>query len=67
MIYLQYKMHNLTLQVCDDKLQIRFVDGNHPGSCHDSFIFNSSELDTELERRFENGEENTWLLGNFYQ
>ena len=54
------------LQVCGAQLYIRYVDGNHPGSCHDSFIFNSSDLDNELQRNFDNGEVNTWILGYFH-
>lgn len=46
---------------------ITFVDANHPGSCHDAFIFNHSELNTHLTSNYENGQRNTWLLGKYYK
>ncbi|XP_058819571.1 putative nuclease HARBI1 [Topomyia yanbarensis] len=57
--------HSLNVMlVCDHKLRIRYVDANNPGSNHDSFIWNSSLLDTMLHEMYQNGEQNTWLLGD---
>ncbi|XP_058813410.1 putative nuclease HARBI1 [Topomyia yanbarensis] len=50
--------------VCDHTLMIRYVDANHPGSSHDSFVFNASSLSSYLNTRYERGERNTWLLGD---
>ncbi|XP_055643964.1 putative nuclease HARBI1 [Toxorhynchites rutilus septentrionalis] len=57
--------HSLNVMlVCDHKHMIRYVDANNPGSNHDSFIWNKSPLDAMLNERFQNGERNTWLLGD---
>lgn len=57
--------HSLNVMlVCDHKLRIRYVDSNNPGSNHDSFIWSKSTLDRELSNRYQNGERNTWLLGD---
>jgi len=46
-------------------MMIKYLDATHPGSCHDSFIWNSSELRNCLNSKFENGDRNSWLLGCF--
>ncbi|XP_055632800.1 putative nuclease HARBI1 [Toxorhynchites rutilus septentrionalis] len=57
--------HSLNvIVVCDHNLKIRFVDANHPGSCQHSFVFNGSSLGHHLATNHNNGEENTWLLGD---
>lgn len=57
--------HSLNvMMVCDHKMVIRYVDANHPGSSHDSFIWNTSPLNGILESNFMNGERNTWILGD---
>ncbi|XP_065093820.1 putative nuclease HARBI1 [Ochlerotatus camptorhynchus] len=57
--------HSLNVMlVCDHKQRIRYVDANNPGANHDSFIWNSNPLDGVLNAKYENGERNTWLLGD---
>lgn len=57
--------HSLNVMVvCDHKMIIRYVDANHPGSSHDSFIWNMSSLSRMLQTNFENGERNSWILGD---
>lgn len=46
---------------------IRYVDSNSPGANHDSFIWNNNQLDATLNQRYQNGETNTWLLGEILQ
>lgn len=43
---------------------IRYLDANHPGSSHDSFVWNGSSLNQLLLQRYNNGERSSWLLGN---
>ncbi|XP_055906755.1 putative nuclease HARBI1 [Eupeodes corollae] len=50
--------------VCDDTMKIRFINAKHPGSTHDSNVFNMSSLRTLLEREQQRGQTNTWLLGD---
>ncbi|XP_065089161.1 putative nuclease HARBI1 [Ochlerotatus camptorhynchus] len=57
--------HSLNVMVvCDHNMIIRYVDANHPGSSHDSFIWNTSSLNDMLETNFMNGERNSWILGD---
>ncbi|XP_058449128.1 putative nuclease HARBI1 [Malaya genurostris] len=53
-----------SFNVCDYNLIIRYIDANHPGTCHDSFVWNGSSLNQLLRQRYENGERNFWLLGD---
>ncbi|XP_059219925.1 putative nuclease HARBI1 [Stomoxys calcitrans] len=50
--------------VCDHKLRIRYISPSHPGSAHDSLVWNVSDLKAYLAERYNNGERNTWLLGD---
>ncbi|XP_061401150.1 putative nuclease HARBI1 [Musca vetustissima] len=50
--------------VCDHTTKIMFVDARHPGANHDSFIWEQSPINEMLERDFENGKRNTWVLGD---
>ncbi|XP_036320324.1 putative nuclease HARBI1 [Rhagoletis pomonella] len=52
------------LQVCDDKMTIRYVDATHPGACHDSLIWNTSQLRVSMEEDYLRGRRNVWLLGD---
>ncbi|XP_059220599.1 putative nuclease HARBI1 [Stomoxys calcitrans] len=50
--------------VCDHELRIQYVDASHPGACHDSFIWNNSELRAHLEKPYSIGGSSYWLLGD---
>nr|XP_029717296.1 putative nuclease HARBI1 [Aedes albopictus] len=57
--------HSLNVMlVCDHNLMIRYLDANHPGSSHDSFVWNGSFLNQLLQQNYENGERKSWLLGD---
>ena len=43
----------------------RYVNAKHPGACHDSFVWNNSEIRGVLQENYDKGERNTWLLGLF--
>ena len=43
---------------------IRAVDACHPGSSHDAFIFNLSREKQYLQQKYNNGDRNSWLLGD---
>ncbi|XP_050321016.1 putative nuclease HARBI1 [Bactrocera neohumeralis] len=48
------------LVVCDQKMRFRFIDASHPGACHDSLVWNVSEL----KRHICNNRSNFWMLGD---
>ncbi|XP_017478160.1 PREDICTED: putative nuclease HARBI1 [Rhagoletis zephyria] len=50
--------------ICDFRMIIRAVDACHPGSSHDSFIFNQSNAKHYLESKYEAGDHSSWLLGD---
>ncbi|XP_067636685.1 putative nuclease HARBI1 [Eurosta solidaginis] len=52
------------LLVCDNKMAIRYVDATHAGACHDSLIWNTSELRLSMEQDYLLGTRNVWLLGD---
>ncbi|XP_017466830.1 PREDICTED: putative nuclease HARBI1 [Rhagoletis zephyria] len=52
------------LQACDHELKIRFVDASHPAACHDSFVWNKSEVRRYFEGEFATHRRNIWLLGD---
>ncbi|XP_055910815.1 putative nuclease HARBI1 [Eupeodes corollae] len=52
------------LLVCDNALRIRFIDATHPGACHDSFIWNVSDLRSKMESDYLRDIKNVWLLGD---
>ncbi|XP_017472210.1 PREDICTED: putative nuclease HARBI1 isoform X3 [Rhagoletis zephyria] len=57
---------NFSLNVmllCDNYLNIRYVDASHPGACHDSFIWDSSGLRAYCEQQYLQGVTNFWFLG----
>ncbi|XP_013110337.1 putative nuclease HARBI1 isoform X2 [Stomoxys calcitrans] len=56
--------YSLNATVCDHKLRIRYISPNHPGSVHDSLVWNTSDLKEFLKTNYLNGETNTWLLGD---
>ncbi|XP_017472208.1 PREDICTED: putative nuclease HARBI1 isoform X1 [Rhagoletis zephyria] len=58
---------NFSLNVmllCDNYLNIRYVDASHPGACHDSFIWDSSGLRAYCEQQYLQGVTNFWFLGD---
>ena len=50
-------------QICDHNMVILFVDARHPGSNHESFVWEQSSLAEHIKSNFTNGKTNTWLLG----
>ncbi|XP_054727207.1 putative nuclease HARBI1 [Anastrepha obliqua] len=49
--------------ICDNKMRIRYVNAQYPGSNHDAHIWNVSSARNFFENKYLNGERNTWLLG----
>ncbi|KAG5869229.1 hypothetical protein JTB14_035665 [Gonioctena quinquepunctata] len=58
-----YHSKNVQL-ICDPELIIMNVNANYPGSCHDSFIWRQSQIKFHLQNDYQNGQRNTWLLGD---
>ncbi|KAG5860737.1 hypothetical protein JTB14_025284 [Gonioctena quinquepunctata] len=58
-----YHSKNVRL-ICDPELIIMNVNANFPGSCHDSFIWRQSQIEFHLHNDYQNGQRNTWLLGD---
>ncbi|KAJ8944584.1 hypothetical protein NQ314_009455 [Rhamnusium bicolor] len=57
--------HSKNIQVvCDYNLKIINCNPQFPGSTHDSYIWRVSQVQTELERCFNDGDYNSWLLGD---
>ncbi|KAJ8974307.1 hypothetical protein NQ317_009547 [Molorchus minor] len=57
--------HSKNVQVvCDYNLRILNINPQFPGSTHDSYIWRMSQVQAELERCFNNGDHNSWLLGD---
>ncbi|XP_067625184.1 uncharacterized protein [Eurosta solidaginis] len=50
--------------ICDYNMVIRSVDGRHPGSSHDALIWSVSKANDSFQRRYENRERGSWLLGD---
>lgn len=45
-------------------MNILAISPQYPGACHDAFIWRNSTINVELEKCFNNGDHNTWLLGD---
>lgn len=57
--------HSVNLQlICDTYLLILNVNSRYPGSTHDAFIWRQSAAKAEMQRSYNVGERNTWLLGD---
>uniref|UniRef100_A0A6P7GR91 Putative nuclease HARBI1 n=1 Tax=Diabrotica virgifera virgifera TaxID=50390 RepID=A0A6P7GR91_DIAVI len=57
--------HSMNVQlICDTNLFIVNVNSSFPGSCHDSYIWQQSVIQTYLQNSYRNGDRNTWLLGD---
>ncbi|XP_055908282.1 putative nuclease HARBI1 [Eupeodes corollae] len=50
--------------ICDNKMRVKFIDARYPGSNHDSHVCNLSLAKTHFERKFREGERNTWIIGD---
>lgn len=58
-----YRSINVQL-ICDADLNIYNVNARFPGSCHDSYIWRQSAMQNILRQSYQNGEQNTWVLGD---
>ncbi|KYN09112.1 Putative nuclease HARBI1 [Trachymyrmex cornetzi] len=57
--------HSINVQaICDPDLKILNVNARYPGARHDAYIWSNSPIRRIMERRFRNGERNTWLIGD---
>ncbi|XP_049308863.1 putative nuclease HARBI1 isoform X2 [Bactrocera dorsalis] len=56
--------YSINAMVCDHKLRIRSIDARYPGCNHDAHVWGLSKLRCYMERRYREGERNTWLLGD---
>lgn len=57
--------HSINVQlICNSDLLILNVNSRYPGSTHDAFIWRQSAVKTEMQNSYNNGERNTWLLGD---
>lgn len=51
-------------QICDPDLYIMHVNASFPGSCHDSHIWNNSNVQETLREIYNRMGEGYFLLGN---
>nr|CAI5863280.1 unnamed protein product [Callosobruchus analis] len=57
--------HSLNVQVVsDESLKILSLNTNYGGSTNDSFIWRNSQIHRYMRHIYENGESNTWLIGD---
>lgn len=65
-LYLNRKgYHSKNVQIiCDADLVILSLNANFGGATHDSFIWRNSAAKNFLEENYQNGDHNTWLLGD---
>ncbi|XP_036345203.1 putative nuclease HARBI1 isoform X2 [Rhagoletis pomonella] len=50
--------------ICDYNMVIKAVDARRPGSSHDALIWSVSRAQDYFQRRYENGDRGSWLLGD---
>ncbi|XP_050309680.1 putative nuclease HARBI1 [Anthonomus grandis grandis] len=64
--YLNRKnFHSKNVQlICDYDLRILNVNAQFPGATHDAFIWRNSFVKQHLERSYNQGDHNTWLIGD---
>ncbi|KAJ8912416.1 hypothetical protein NQ315_013484 [Exocentrus adspersus] len=60
----QQSASNCIHQVCDYNLRILSINPRHVGATHDSFIWRLSRVKAEMERCYNEGDRNSWLLGD---
>lgn len=59
------RYHSKNVQIiCDSSLIILNVNANYGGSTHDAFIWRNSQVRRHLEENFNQGDNNSWLLGD---
>ncbi|XP_036334855.1 putative nuclease HARBI1 [Rhagoletis pomonella] len=57
--------HSINVQmICDPNLKILAVNAKYPGARHDSFIWSSSAVRRVMQRSFEDGNHNMFLIGD---
>ncbi|XP_036345841.1 putative nuclease HARBI1 [Rhagoletis pomonella] len=57
--------HSINVQmICDPNLKILNVNARYPGARHDSYIWSSSAVRQVMQRAFENGNRNMFLIGD---
>lgn len=57
--------HTKNVQIiCDANLRILSINARYGGSTHDSYIWRRSQINSYLQQLYEQGERNTWLLGD---
>ncbi|XP_054746664.1 putative nuclease HARBI1 [Anastrepha obliqua] len=49
--------------ICDHKLRIKAICPQYGGAAHDSFVWKASNERKVMERRYNNGDTSSWLLG----
>ncbi|CAH1371330.1 unnamed protein product [Tenebrio molitor] len=57
--------HSINCQIiCDSELNITAINARYPGSTHDAAIWMMSNVKVQLMRRYRNGDNNSFLLGD---
>lgn len=57
--------HTKNVQIiCDANLRILSINARYGGSTHDSYIWRRSQINSYMQQMYEQGERNTWLLGD---
>ncbi|KAI4454250.1 hypothetical protein MML48_10g00018617 [Holotrichia oblita] len=57
--------YSLNVQIiCNSKLRILAINARFPGSVHDSAIWQTSQIRATLQRMYQEGNTNSWLLGD---
>lgn len=57
--------HTKNVQIiCDANLRILSINARFGGSTHDSYIWRRSQINSYMQQMYEQGERNTWLLGD---
>lgn len=63
--YNQKGFYSINVQiVCDANFEIMNINTRYAGSVQDAAVWQTSEVRTLLEQRFENGDHTSWLVGD---